>query len=167
MPWTGSTRCTCRAITWSKMRLPRPPTAIWTRSHDCSLPSPRRTTSGRDSSATPNRRPTTSAITARSAAPDLVVVGVRRRRLVHGLVVEAGHLDAVGAGQLQDLGGPGDPGQVRPVANLAAIAFELSEKLFRPSDFVLRRRQPLVDDGTLVRGQTDFAGHAVLHRHRG
>src|SRR3981189_3323081 len=94
---------------------------------------------GRALSATPNRRPTISAPIEPSAAPESVVVSVRRSGDVDLLVVELGHLDAVGAGQLQDLRGPGDAWQVRPVANLAAIALELGEKLLRPSNFVLRR----------------------------
>lgn len=34
-------------------------------------------------------------------------------------VLEVGHFDAVGAGQIEDLGGPGNARQVRPVADLA------------------------------------------------
>lgn len=54
-------------------------------------------------------------------------------------VLEVGHFDAVGAGQIEDLGGPGNARQVRPVADLAPVAGELSEKFLRPDDFVLRR----------------------------
>jgi hypothetical protein len=56
---------------------------------------------------------------------------------VNRLVVELGHLDAIGASQLEDLGGAGDARQVRPVTDLAAVALELCEKLFRPGNFVL------------------------------
>src|SRR6476620_2330026 len=108
-------------------------------------------TNGLASSATPNRRRRISALTERSAAPDSaphrralrsvvmrsVVIGVRRGGHVNGLVVEVGHFDTVGASQLEDLGGPCDTRQVRPVANFAAVALELGEKLFRPGDFVL------------------------------
>src|SRR5262245_19735389 len=90
-------------------------------------------------SATPNRRRRISAHTGPSVAPDSVVVGVRRGGLVDGLVVEVRHLDAVGPSQLENLGGPGDAGQVRPIADFAAVTLELGEKLLRPSDFVLRR----------------------------
>src|SRR3954447_22413240 len=119
------------------------------------------------STATPNRRRTTSAPTEPSAAPDSVVVGVRRSGHVHGLVVEVRHLDPVGAGKLEDLGGAGDARQVRAVADLPAVALELGEKLLCPSDFVLRRGQSLVDDGTLIWIEADLAGHPELHRHRG
>src|SRR5215213_8545115 len=123
-------------------------------------------TNGAAWSAMPNRRRRISASIEPSAAPDpasqtldatnvrtlrkagplfamasrslqSVVVGVRRGGHVDRLVVEVGHLDAVGAGQLEDLGGPGDARQVRPVANFAPVALELPEKLFRPSYFVL------------------------------
>src|SRR4051812_45556988 len=91
------------------------------------------------STATPNQRQTISARTEPSAAPDSVVVGVRRSRHVHGLVVEVRHLDPVRAGQLEDLGCARDARQIRTVADLPAVALELGEKLLRPSDFVLRR----------------------------
>src|SRR5882757_8652451 len=96
-------------------------------------------TNGPADSATPNRRRRTSARTEPSAAPDSVVVGVRRGGHMDLLVVEVGHLDAVGAGQFEDLGGTGDARQVRPVANLAPVALEFGEKLFCPGNFVLRR----------------------------
>src|SRR6185437_6833486 len=114
-------------------------------------------------SATPSRRRTISAPTGPSAAPDSVVVGVRRGGHVDRLVVEVRHLDAVGASQLEDFGGPRDARQVGPVADLAAVALELGEKLLRPTDFVLRRGEPLVHDRTLIRGEADLAGHPELH----
>src|SRR6476469_6614819 len=116
-------------------------------------------TNGLASSATRNRRRRISALTERSAAPDSaphrralrsVVIGVRRGGHVNGLVVEVGHFDTVGASQLEDLGGPCDTRQVRPVANFAAVALELGEKLFRQGDLVLWWGQPFVHDGTLV-----------------
>ena len=64
-----------------------------------------------------------------------VVVGVRRGGHVNRLVVEVGRFDAVGASQLEDLGGPGDARQVGAVADLSAVALELGEKLFGPRRF--------------------------------
>src|SRR5258705_2121722 len=100
-------------------------------------------TNGPADSATPNRRRRTSARTEPSAAPDSVVVGVRRGGHMDLLVVEVGHLDAVGAGQLEDLCGTGDAPQGRPGSDLAPVSLEFHQKLLFPSKFVLRPVQYL------------------------
>jgi hypothetical protein len=56
---------------------------------------------------------------------------------VDWFVVEVGKFDAACPSQLEDLGGAGDPRQVRPVAYLSPVAFELREKLFCLGNFVL------------------------------
>src|SRR5690349_20419598 len=78
-------------------------------------------------------------------------------------VVELQWFDAVCAGELEDLGGPGDSRQVGAVADLSPITLELREKLFGPGYFVVRGRQTFVHHAALVRGQADLARHSELH----
>src|SRR5271165_7632317 len=66
-----------------------------------------------------------------------VVIGVRRRGHVNWFVIEFRNFDAIGTSQFENLVGPSDAREVRPVANLSPVAFELCEKLFGPGNFIL------------------------------